>query len=142
MKQPKKNGHDPAAALPVPVPVGFDEELYLKLNPEVDAAVQKGEIASGVAHWMLCGRDEERAGRRPSILHEQHYRVMPDHKSTPPSADEIAAFDAQAYLEANVDVRVAIGSNPADALEHWINHGRFEGRVSSNRKLYTNRPKP
>ena len=140
MKQPKKNGHDPAAALTVPVPVGFDEELYLKLNPEVDAAVQKGEIASGVAHWMLCGRDEERAGRRPSILHEQHYRVMPDRKR-PPTSEEIAAFDARAYLEANNDVRRAIGNAPGDALNHWINYGRLEGRVAPNSKLFRSRAK-
>ena len=127
-----------APAPAVPGDAGFDEQLYLALNPEVAAAVQDGTIASGLAHWRQCGRDEERANRRPSILHEQHYQPLAG--AAQPTPEQVAAFDAASYLDANPDVRAAIGPDSGAALSHWINHGRFEGRLSSNR-LYLSRSK-
>ncbi len=128
---------DGAAALPA----GFDEALYLALNPDVDSAVRQGHIASGLAHWLEYGRNDEIAGHRPTLLHEQHYRISADIRMSPPTAEEIAAFDAEAYLEANSDVRFAIGGDAQSALRHWIEHGRYEGRLSSNRKTYLRRVK-
>lgn len=139
---------DPSGTGPCPAPAAgawaaqdFDEALYLSLNPDVASAVRMGHIGSGLAHWIAYGRADELAGHRPSLLHDQHYRALPDQKSTPPTPQEIAAFDPESYLEANGDVRLAIGSDPSAALTHWIEHGRYEGRLSSNRKTYLGRVK-
>lgn len=131
----------PPAPIPLVAPPGFDEQLYLALNPDVDDALGKRHIESALAHYFAFGRNDELNGERPSLLHEQHYRVTSGHASSPPTAEEIAAFDAESYLEANNDVRLAIGSDPTDALNHWIAYGRFEGRISSSRKLYLARVK-
>ena len=38
----------------------FDEATYLECNPDVAAAVARGEIKSGLDHYRLCGRHENR----------------------------------------------------------------------------------
>lgn len=118
------------------LPFDFDEELYLILNPDVADSVKKGIVPSGAWHWVHHGAVDTRAGQRPSISHQQHYRVLPDYESDPPTPDEIAGFDAQAYLEANQDVYLALSGRLEDALDHWIKHGRFEGRLSSITKRF------
>ena len=119
----------------------FDEQLYLALNPDVDEAVREGVIESGLAHWREYGRNEELTGHRPTLLHEQHYTALSNSTTSPPTPEEVAAFDSEAYLEANSDVRAAVGKDPRSALNHWLDHGRFEGRIISNRNAYLNRQK-
>ena len=41
--------------------VGFDEDGYLRANPDVAAAVASGALESGEAHWRTTGRSEGRA---------------------------------------------------------------------------------
>ena len=41
----------------------FDEREYLRCNPDVRRAVRRGEVDSGVAHYLTFGRRE---GRRLS----------------------------------------------------------------------------
>jgi hypothetical protein len=38
----------------------FIELMYLAANPDVDAAVRRGELVSGYHHWLANGRDEGR----------------------------------------------------------------------------------
>jgi hypothetical protein len=40
----------------------FDEELYLSKNPDVKAAVERGECESGLAHYLAYGQAENRPG--------------------------------------------------------------------------------
>ncbi len=116
---------------PGPAPRGetFSEDLYLALNPDVEALVQQGSFASGHAHWQAVGHAEERAGRRPSITQDALYVDIP-----PPGTDcevETGDFDAESYLLLYPDVRQAMGDDPLAARHHWVYHGRFEGRVGA-----------
>ncbi len=107
----------------------FSEALYLALNPEVAALVQEGAFASGQAHWLAVGRAEEEAGLRPSMTLDALYA-----DATPPGtgcAVDASDFDAGSYCLLYPDVRQALGSDPHAARNHWIHHGRFEGRVGS-----------
>jgi hypothetical protein len=47
-----------------PTEATFDEDAYLAANPDVAAAVARGEAASGLAHWRKHGAAEGRAQRR------------------------------------------------------------------------------
>jgi glycosyltransferase involved in cell wall biosynthesis len=49
-----------ASGRTVPVPSDFDEERYLKMNPDVNSAVQKGVVNSGYEHYLWHGRGEGR----------------------------------------------------------------------------------
>lgn len=42
-------------------PEPFNEIAYMEANPDVDAAVRKGDLGSGFEHWTLYGRREGRA---------------------------------------------------------------------------------
>lgn len=117
------------------LPPDFDEQLYLALNPDVDDAVTKGRILSGAWHWANFGAAEERQGQRPSINNDGFYHTPPDYQSAPPTAQEMASFDPEVYLALHADVRMAVGDRLDLAIEHWINHGRFEGRLFSREPL-------
>jgi len=52
---------------------GFDEAAYLKLNPDIRAAVDEGIFSSGLAHYVAHGRNENRPGtpaKRMTQLHD------------------------------------------------------------------------
>lgn len=51
-----------------PDPGFFDEESYLRLNPDVRKAVTDGRFASGRDHFELFGRGEGRPTTLPSLL--------------------------------------------------------------------------
>jgi len=107
----------------------FDEELYRALNPDVDYAIEEGDFLSGFAHWHKYGWKEEKLGQRPSIREERWYQ-KPSEISNIASNKEIETFDAHAYLAANPDVQAATEGSLDGALEHWLSHGRLEGRAT------------
>lgn len=113
-----------------PLPVDFDEDLYLTLNPDVAKAVAEGKCASGLVHWLAHGREEELVGKRPSINADHYYHAELGRKNAPPSEADLAAFDAAAYLARYTDVREAVGNSLEAARTHWLDYGRFEGRTS------------
>jgi hypothetical protein len=41
-------------------PADFDEETYLRSNPDVEIAVREGRLATGYMHYVLHGRAEGR----------------------------------------------------------------------------------
>ncbi|SIQ99121.1 GSCFA family protein [Rhizobium sp. RU35A] len=41
-------------------PSPFRERYYLLANPDVEAAVRRGELGSGYEHWMIFGQAEDR----------------------------------------------------------------------------------
>ncbi len=104
----------------------FLETLYLAQNPDVAAAIARGEIASGLSHWLAVGAEQERAGLRPTLGEDQLYvGVPPPGLGTDP---DMTGFDAETYFVLYPDVRLAVNNDPAAAKDHWLNHGRFEGR--------------
>lgn len=120
------------------------EAFYLAQNPDVQAAVEQGAFASGVAHYLAYGANE---GRNPNALFNeawyrtqyadvneaieqglfanayQHYALYGAGEQRLPSM----WFDPQAYLLANPDVAAA-GMDP---LTHYLNYGAQEGRIVS-----------
>lgn len=126
----KKHGAQADEPVVVQSAEEFDEELYLALNPDVASAVSEGRLASGWDHWLAEGREDELVGHRPAITHERHYRSCLSQPEAAPSEGDLASFDAGVYLDRNPDVREATGESPEAALDHWVKHGRFEGRVA------------
>jgi hypothetical protein len=86
------------------VSVPFQEERYLHLNPDVAAAVFRGEIRSGHEHFVTNGYFEGRHGA---------------------GEDFVEAW----YLDAYPDVAMAIRAGAfASAHEHYTRVGLFELR--------------
>jgi hypothetical protein len=82
----------------------FDEEGYLKANPDVRQAVRRGKIESGHAHYIGFGYFEGRKGGA-------------------------AVFEEDWYLKKYPDVAAAIRSGRIrTALDHFYNVGAVEGR--------------
>src|SRR5262245_30264272 len=48
--------------------LAYDEELYLRNNEDVAAAVRDGLLRDGYEHWVRFGRQECAAGRRTSCF--------------------------------------------------------------------------
>ena len=56
----------------------FDEERYLALNPDVNAAVERGEIESGHVHYVGFGYFEGRMGGMDDVDEDWYLRAYPD----------------------------------------------------------------
>lgn len=56
----------------------FDEERYLALNPDVKAAVERGEIESGHVHYVGFGYFEGRVGGMDDVDEDWYLRAYPD----------------------------------------------------------------
>jgi hypothetical protein len=84
----------------------FDEKLYLAVNPDVTAAIARGEFSTAYQHYQLAGFAEHRLGASvPSNWNEAEYlRVNPD---------VAAAIKAGAFIS---------------GYHHWLEAGRNEGR--------------
>jgi GT2 family glycosyltransferase/glycosyltransferase involved in cell wall biosynthesis len=105
----------------------FNEDLYLAVNPDVAGLVADGLFSSGRTHWLAEGRSQEQAGLRPAILDDALYE-----DALPPGTDcalDTRHFDAENYLLLYPDVQQALGTDPEAARSHWIQYGRFEGRI-------------
>ena len=128
---------------------GFDESYYLSKNPDVTAAVARGQFLSGYDHFVKLGAAElrnpnaffnaqEYAAANPDVLSAVSQRVFPslwDHyinfglaEGRAPST-ALAGFNAAAYLAANPDVAAAVTAGTfKSAMEHYLSFGVQEGR--------------
>jgi hypothetical protein len=99
---------DDSASRPVrPNPAIWREELYLAVNPDVAAAIARGEVKSGYEHYQLAGRSERRQGG-----------------SIP------AYWDEAGYLKANPDVATAVKAGSfLSGYHHYLAAGQKEGRL-------------
>jgi hypothetical protein len=84
----------------------FDGQLYLAANPDVAAAIARGEFSTAYQHYQVAGFAEHRLGASvPSNWNEAEYlRVNPD---------VAAAIKAGAFIS---------------GYHHWLATGRNEGR--------------
>ncbi|HAX77374.1 MAG TPA: hypothetical protein DCY88_16450 [Cyanobacteria bacterium UBA11372] len=89
----------------------YDEEFYIKGNPDVAKAVKEGKYKNGREHYELFGKYEN---RNPSIC-----------------------FDANQYLNENKDVWEGVQKSGGKftAIEHYLTWGDREGR-SGNRDFF------
>jgi hypothetical protein len=102
----------------------FDEERYLAANPDVAAAMVRGDIASARGHWLAHGKSEGRA--------------FTETPWASPSSFARANFDERRYLAENPDVAAAITAHKiAGAREHFERYGRVEGRRFPARAVVT-----
>ena len=83
----------------------FDQDFYLAHNPDVAAAVQRGETTA-IEHFLAYGQNEGR-------------------QLTP-------VIDMGAYLAANPDVAQAVEQGLVNGLEHFLIYGIVEGRDLGN----------
>lgn len=119
----------------------FDENFYRQQNPDVDAAVKAGFLASGEEHFVKYGRFE---GRDPHLLFDKDYYLSTNKDVAAAVAkgqitawqhfqdygwregrDPSAFFDTSDYLSRYGDVK-AVGVNP---LDHYLIFGEAEGRI-------------
>ncbi|WP_061501277.1 hypothetical protein [Acetobacter malorum] len=93
----------------------FDEEAYLRTNPDVADAVRAGLVPSAREHYATRGYWEERDGAAPPFCEDWYLRQNPD-----------------------VAIAVQRGECPS-AAAHYIHYGRKEGRCPSPEQadLYT-----
>jgi hypothetical protein len=84
----------------------FDEKLYLAANPDVAAAIARGEFSTAYQHYRLAGFAEHRLGA-----------------SLPSNWNEAE------YLRDNPDVAAAIKAGIyKSGYYHWLAAGRNESR--------------
>ncbi|WP_324630249.1 DUF7948 domain-containing protein [Phormidium sp. CCY1219] len=87
-----------------PLTVYFDESLYLAQNPDIAAAVEAGDIASGLEHFRVFGEAEGREAPTP-------------------------LFDEGEYLVDNPDIAAGVAAGVFESgFDHFVNFGFFEGR--------------
>ncbi|WP_162245694.1 rhamnan synthesis F family protein [Variovorax sp. Root411] len=112
----------------IPAREHFDAAFYLESYPDV--------VEAGVdpySHFVLSGAAEGRLGARPPAVADSTNREQTVLADTPASRAEAPAlvvdpdFDEAFYLQRYPDVRNA-GVPP---YEHFVNHGRVEGRVAT-----------
>lgn len=101
-----------AAAASPGLPKDFDVGTYLRLNPDVAAAVKWDFQA--IFHYVEHGRAE----RRPY----SGSPLVPGSNAGLPRG-----FNLASYVVCNPDIARVIGSN-AGRLKHYFDHGRAEGR--------------
>jgi hypothetical protein len=85
----------------------FNSDYYLAKNPDVAAAVENGDFASGLEHFGLFGYQEGRASSH---------------------------FFGETYLFDNPDVAAAVSEGAfSNAVEHFLKYGYQEGRFPSDK---------
>lgn len=80
----------------------FNENFYRATNPDVAAAISRGDVSSGFDHFIRFGEFER---RNPS-----------------------AFFDSSYYLQQNQDVAAEVTAGRTSAFEHFILRGQLERR--------------
>ena len=109
----------------------FDPDLYVALNPDLAPGLAIGDprkaARQAAQHWRDIGQAETAAGQRPTIVRDHWYDGMPSIEAAIPG--DIGAFHAETYQLLYPDVLQALGPSPEAARNHWLNHGRLEGRV-------------
>jgi hypothetical protein len=124
----------------------FDEHYYLATNPDVAAAVAKGEFATGYDHYIEFGQYE---GRSPSPYWDESWYLQ----ENPDVAAAVKAhtvssgfmqyylygqyenrqgllyFNSSYYLSLYPDVAAAVKAGTVtSAFEHYMLYGQYEGR--------------
>jgi hypothetical protein len=86
----------------------FDEEYYLRENPDVADSISQGKVESARKHFIMTGYFENRLPVEP-------------------------IFDEDYYLRAYPDIAKAANEKALSSpLEHFLLTGRFEGRSPSS----------
>lgn len=142
----------------------FDENFYLRNNPDVAAAVRAGTFTSGLQHFQLVGLQEGRTSVSPfwseigyfgsgfSVPNNYDVFQAVSNRELPSALAHFVQFgeaegrtisdsfyNERFYLERNPDVANAVAAGTfASGFSHFIQMGKNEGRVGSafNEKVY------
>jgi glycosyltransferase involved in cell wall biosynthesis len=101
------------------LPADFDPTIYAALNPDIAAAGM-----NPVTHYLEFGISEGR-----SYKEGRSVDTAPVPVSAPAAVDD--EFDAEYYVANNPDV----ASAGVDPYQHYLNHGKAEGRLGRALKL-------
>ena len=101
----------------------FDEAAYLLCNPDVKAAVARGELDSGRQHWEIFGRNEQRKLRSPgpalvALKREKHLTIAPLLRTDLPYVHTVDYHDfLSAELRQQFDIVAtdAVSGHPYDS---------------------------
>lgn len=112
---------------------GFDEKEYLAAYSDVREAIGTGRYRSGLEHWTACGRKEILYGHRPDYRDQYVINPARGQKDVFKDPAVVGDFDDIGYHFIYPDVR------STGARQHWLDHGRHEGRLSPGIRPYINR---
>ncbi len=88
----------------------FDEQGYLRQNPDVAELVRQGKYPSGYEHYVRYGQYENRPGA---------FKI----------------FDEQEYFRHNPDVADAVGRGEfKSGYDHYLKHGQYEDRSGASKQ--------
>ena len=134
----------------------WNEALYLAVNPDVTAAIARGEFKSGLEHYQLAGRAEHRLGGFvPSTWNEARYlKIYPDVAAAAARGEFLSGYhhylvagnaegrsdgsiprdwNEALYLRLNPDVAAEIQRGTfLDGYHHYLVAGRPEGRLGGS----------
>ncbi|MGD1808731.1 hypothetical protein ACP6PL_25290 [Dapis sp. BLCC M126] len=86
----------------------FDEQGYLRQNPDVAELVSQGKYRSGYEHYVRYGQYENRSGA-------------------------FKTFNEQEYLRQNPDVADAVRRGEfKSGYDHYLKHGQYENRYGTS----------
>lgn len=107
---------------------GFDAEYYAQANPDV-VAVFGTDANMLYLHYVQFGKAEGRAATNPAAAST----AATNPATTQDHVDSLEEFNAEYYMRANDDVLQAVGMDRAALYQHYIQHGRTEGRLYNSR---------
>jgi SAM-dependent methyltransferase len=112
----------------------FDEELYLSKNPDVKAAVERGECESGLAHYLSYGQAENRPGAPyPGDEEQAGPTVPPRHlRFRVHGADDVKSFASVGEALARGLLEIADGRMALTPNNRILDFGCGCGRVISS----------
>lgn len=112
---------------------GFDAEYYAQANPDV-VAVFGTDANMLYLHYVQFGKAEGRAATNPAATNPAAASTAATNPATTQDhVDSLEEFNAEYYMRANDDVLQAVGMDRAALYQHYIQHGRTEGRLYNSR---------
>lgn len=107
----------------------FDWRFYVEYYEDLS---DLSNYEEAYEHWIIFGQIEERFSNQDAL--EQYFGQK--------KAELPEDFDYQGYLEANVDLQEKFAANPYKkykAIEHFLQHGRYESRPYKDTESYSMR---
>lgn len=115
---PEVTDSNPNAVVVAPTTVTFDAEYYAQMNPDVVAVFGTGYDAL-YHHYVTYGKAE---GRKACAA---------DLQQPANNLSDETMFDAEFYFQAYPDVAAAFGMDKDALYNHYVTHGKAEGRIAS-----------